>query len=255
MTRGTAHAQLVAGGGRLHETRVPDVETASADYAARFAGPVGRWMLETQASLVLDLVGVARPGSLAVLDVGGGHGQLAAPLVRAGHRVVVHGSRPASLRSLTGSAAPVARVSADLWRLPFADRRFDLVVGIRLLAHVEAWRELLAEMARVSRQLVLVDFPARSGLQALGPSLFGVKRRFEGNTRPYFGYAPGQIDEALRPAGFQLRAVRREFAVPMALHRLAGSRRLSGFAEDAARALGLTKRVGSPVLALAERSG
>ena len=54
----------------------PDVETASDDYAARFAGPVGAWMLQVQERAVLELI-APWPGA-SVLDVGGGHAQLAA---------------------------------------------------------------------------------------------------------------------------------------------------------------------------------
>ncbi len=127
------------------------------------------------------------------------------------------------------------------------------MAGIRLLAHVEAWRELLVEMARVSRGLVLIDFPARGALNRLAPALFGAKLRLEGNTRPYFDYKLPEIEEAFQAAGFRAAGIAREFALPMVLHRVARapalSRRLEGWAASA----GLTKRMGSPVLFLGER--
>lgn len=65
-----------------HDITMPDVETASEDFARRFTGPVGRFFLEVQAEAVLDLLG-ARPGE-----------RLCLPLLTAGHEVWVHGSRP-----------------------------------------------------------------------------------------------------------------------------------------------------------------
>ncbi len=68
-----------------------DVETSSDGYAARFAGPVGAWMLAQQTRLVLDALRRGRPNA-NVVDIGGGHGQLAGPLIEAGYSVTVLGS-------------------------------------------------------------------------------------------------------------------------------------------------------------------
>jgi SAM-dependent methyltransferase len=236
-----------------HDVRTPDVETASDAYAARFAGPVGAWMLDVQAQRALALVAAAAPGRLSVLEVGGGHGQLTDHWLAAGHRVVVHGSRAACHARLRTSGLAVAQVTADSWALPFAARSFDLVVAVRLLAHVEAWRELLAELCRVAGRLVLVDFPARSALQRLAPVLFGAKRRVEGNTRPYFAYAPAEVGEAFTASGFEMAGLARQFAWPMALHRLLGAPGLSRRMEALAARTGSTARSGSPILCLARR--
>ena len=67
-----------------------DVESSSATYARRFEGPVGQWFLDVQARTTLELLR-PRPG-MSVLDVGGGHAQLTAPLVEAGCDVTVYGS-------------------------------------------------------------------------------------------------------------------------------------------------------------------
>ena len=55
----------------------PDVETASEDYARRFAGEVGRYFLDVQAEIVLEML--ASWPQASVLEVGGGHAQLAGP--------------------------------------------------------------------------------------------------------------------------------------------------------------------------------
>ena len=59
-----------------------DIETSSADYASRFAGAAGRFFLETQTGMVLSCLDPIP--DKRVLDVGGGHCQLAAPLTAQG---------------------------------------------------------------------------------------------------------------------------------------------------------------------------
>ena len=63
-----------------------DVETSSEGYARRFAGPVGRYFLKVQEEITLRLL--APWPRARVLDVGGGHAQLAPPLVAQGHQAV-----------------------------------------------------------------------------------------------------------------------------------------------------------------------
>ena len=244
--------QAVGEGTLDHDFRTADIETSSEDYARRFRGSVGEWFLRVQARTVSDLLGDAGRESLSVLDVGGGHGQLTRPLLDAGHRVVVHGSRPVCHDRLSGLGTSIARITSDLWHLPFSDDAFDLVVGIRLLAHVDEWRLLLGEMTRVSRRFVLVDFPARGPHHALVTALFGAKRKLEGNTRPYFDYLPSEIEEVFESRGMRISGATRQFGWPMALHRGLRSARFSALLESVSRALGITDRFGSPVLMLAE---
>ena len=68
----------------------PDIETASDDYARRFSGEVGAYFLDVQARTTLSLL-EPWPGA-RVLDVGGGHGQVAIPLAENGFDVTVTGS-------------------------------------------------------------------------------------------------------------------------------------------------------------------
>ena len=105
-----------------------DVESSSDAYARRFSGAVGAWFLEVQARATLDLVG-GLPGRppLRVLDVGGGHGQLAGPLADAGHAVTVFGSAE-SCRGRVQALVDSGRVgfsTGDLLRLPFDQRHFN----------------------------------------------------------------------------------------------------------------------------------
>ena len=240
-----------------HDTTTPDVETATVDYAHRFNGPTGQFLLRRQASGVRRLLGSPPLHPLRVLDVGGGHAQLTALLLEGGSDVWVQGSDPSCAQRIELLAAASGRrlhfVASSLWTLPFPDAYFDIVVGIRLLAHVERWQELLGEMARVCRYRLMIDYPPLVGVNALESTLLPLKRRIEGNTRPYFSYMKGDLLRVLRCEGFQRFAVEKQFLVPMAVHRALRNPRLSDMLESTCRALGLTALLGGPVLLLAER--
>ncbi len=240
-----------------HDTHQPDVFTASEAYARRFAGPVGRWMLDVQAQVVRELL-IDEP-ELDVLELGGGHGQLTGHLLAWGHRVCVQGSDASCARRVAGLIAahqPRARfVASDLWSLPFADHSFDVCIAVRVLAHVERWGPLLAEMARVTRRQILVDFPPLRGLHVLAPWLAGLKGRLEPAARPYFSYRTQALVEQFRQLGFEHVRWKGQFFWPMVLHRALHSRRLSVMLEAAARRMELTDRFGGPVLLSACRGG
>ena len=202
---------------------VPDIETASDAYALRFSGPVGDYLLDVQAKTVQRLLSEAAIKGGRVLDVGGGHAQLTRLLLALGFEVWVQGSTPSCAERLVPlmheAEGRLHFVTSSLWSLPFADRAFDLVVGIRLLAHVDRWQALLAEMGRVCRQAVLVDFPPIVSANVLEPWLFALKRRLEGNTRRFRCYSMRQMAPVLRDLGFVDLLQHKQFLAPMVVHR------------------------------------
>jgi ubiquinone/menaquinone biosynthesis C-methylase UbiE len=191
-----------------------------------------------------------------VLDVGGGHAQLAPPLADAGFQVTVVGSDAScGTRLLSLIAAGRCRFDvADLLALPYPDQAFDAVLCYRMLAHSIDWRRLVRELCRVARQRVVVDYPARRSVNIASETLFKLKNSIErGTTRPFALYRRREVSRAFESAGFQVTAERPQFFFPMALYRLAGSARVAGAVEGAARAAGLTGLLGSPVIARADR--
>ena len=238
-----------------HDTETPDVETASEAYARRFSGPIGAYLLDVQRALVMRLLPAA--SGLRILEVGGGHGQLTRALLDAGHEVVVHGSAAscaARQRPLMAERPDRLRfVVSSLWSLPFADGAFDAVIGLRLLAHVERFEALLAEMARVSRRSVIFDFAPQISSNFFEPLLFPLKRRVEGDTRPFFCYRTAQLRSPLAVAGFSSFRIEKQFFLPMVVHRKMASRNLSETLERTAGALGLTALLGAPAVIVAER--
>jgi SAM-dependent methyltransferase len=234
----------------------PDVETASEEYARRFAGPVGDWLLAVQTRLVRELLRDL-PAGASVLDVGGAHAQLARPLAAAGFTVTVTGSDPRCeqlLRRRLG-ALPHRFVHAAPLPLPFPDRAFDAVVAVRLLAHVRPWEELLAELGRVARRVVVVDYVDRRSANLLAAPLLSWKRRLEPDTREFLSLGSRQLAAAARRCGLRAVAWRRELVLPLALHRAARQPGLSAALEAGLRGCGVTGFFGSPVLVRLEPAG
>jgi 2-polyprenyl-3-methyl-5-hydroxy-6-metoxy-1,4-benzoquinol methylase len=232
-----------------------DVVTSSDAYARRFGGGVGRFFLERQAEAVLELL---QPWPRAsVLDVGGGHGQVTGPLVDAGYAVSVLGSTPACearVREWTGSGR--ARFLADDLLAPaLPERSFDVVLSLRLLPHVRDVAALVATLARLAKLAVVVDYPTRRSVNAISGPLFGLKQGVEGDTRPFTVFADREIEAAFEAHGFRPAARRPQFLLPMALYRALGSAAAARACEGAARALGLTRAFGSPVVLRLERRG
>ena len=225
-----------------------DIETSSDDYAARFSGPVGTWMLGVQERAVRELLGP--PGGQTLLDVGGGHAQLAGPLAHAGWRVTVQGSDPICARRLGPllASGTVRFFVGDILALPFPDRSFDAVVSVRLLPHCERWPALVAELCRVARRAVIVDYPTSESINRIAPALFGAKKRIEKNTRTFTLFTHRQVEEAFSSRGFTPAGRRAQFFLPMVIHRALHCRPCSAALEAICRGAGLTRRWGSPVI-------
>jgi 2-polyprenyl-3-methyl-5-hydroxy-6-metoxy-1,4-benzoquinol methylase len=231
-----------------------DVETASEDYARRFAGTVGKWFLERQASAVRELLADLPPGG-RLLDVGGGHAQLVPVLIEAGFEVLVVGSaQSCAARLAPWLAGGRCRFEvANLIALPYEARSFDAVVSMRLLPHVTAWRELLREICRVASRRAVVDYPSSRSVNAFAEGLFAAKKRVEGNTRPFALFAPKDIRAAFLAEGFRIAASRPQFLWPMVLHRLLGRAAVCRAFEAPGRVTGLVRFFGSPVIVRADR--
>lgn len=231
-----------------------DIATSSEDYARRFAGDVGRWFLEIQTRLTLELL-EGLPRNATVLDVGGGHAQITPSLLNSGYKVTVVGSHvDCSTRLKPWTDGVNCRFEvADLRALPYEARSFDAVVCLRLLPHSSAWTRLIGQLCRIARDTVLVDYPSTRSVNILSRPLFVLKKGIEGNTRPFRLFSRRQIRDAFRDHGFQVTAERPQFLFPMALHRLSKRIGPPRAVEESVRALGLTRWFGSPVLARASR--
>ena len=230
-----------------------DIETATADYAARFSGPAGEYFLAKQASITLNLL--RHLPKATVLDVGGGHGQLAEPLVQRGYAVTVTGSDDSCRVRLDQRLAPGSFTyqTCDSLALPFADHSFDVVMAFRLLPHVSRWRQIIAEMCRVADKCVIVDYPDRRSTNILYELLFKMKKKMEGNTRPFTLFSRAEIAASVGENGFAQPQFMPEFLLPMVVHRKVGNKTLSAAVETCCRLTGLTQLFGSPIIIRSDR--
>lgn len=221
-----------------------DIETSSDGYASRFSGEVGEWFLDKQLQITKKFL-----ESGTILDVGGGHAQLANPLSKAGYNVTVVGSDEACKARLAPS---VQFIKGDLINLPFPDASFDTVLSFRFISHCNAWEQHLKELARVARKQVIIEYPVWVSLNALTPILFSLKKKIEKNTRTYRLFYHSEIQRTLRKAGFKESKREGQYVLPMALYRGIRNAALSDKIESALHAVGLGV-IGSPVIAVWEK--
>ena len=225
-----------------------DIETSSDEYASRFSGPAGAWMLGVQEQIVVEWM-KSRPGA-AILDVGGGHGQLAIPLSRLGHPVTVLGSDETCGRRIQRevNGRKITFMTGNVIDLPFPDRSFDIVICIRLLPHCARWPELIGQLCRVAKQAVIVDYPTTRSVNFFSSSMFGLKKKLEGNTRPFALFRHSEIEDAFSRHRFAAKRRQPQFFLPMVFHRTLNKPAFSSFLEGFFRITALTRTFGSPVL-------
>ena len=234
------------GGSRFSETA--DIETSSDEYARRFSGSIGEYFLHVQTKITLELL---KPyPNATVLDVGGGHAQLAGPLVEHGYQVIVTGSADVCRKKLDRFLPPNSfeYLTCDMLYLPFEDNYFDVVIAFRLLPHVDRWPKLISEMCRVSRNIVIFDYPDTRSFNCLYDMFFHAKKALEKNTRPYKLFGRRELIEVLSKHSFGKPVLKSQFFMPMVMHRLFRSGILSKSSEFVFRYTGLTHFFGSPII-------
>lgn len=231
-----------------------DIETASADYASRFSGVAGAYFLDKQTKVALSLL--SDYPKATVLDVGGGHGQLAAPLIQHGYDVTVTGSADCCKDRLAQCIPQVdfEYKTCDSLHLPFADKSYDVVLSFRLLSHVDRWPELIAELTRVAKYCVLFDYADRRSVNILYDHFFHMKKQMEGNTRHFNLFCRAELAKELVRNGFQKPIFRPQFLCPMVIHRKLNNRRISSAMESCFRMTGATQLLGSPIILRSDRA-
>lgn len=240
---------------RYHLSWDCDCHTSGAEYAERFSGKTGDFMLEKQNEVLREFLGGLR--GKRVLDAGGGHGQNAGAVLSAGGEYTALASSPGSDRMLRKKLAELSVEPSDaieyggLEKFPFPDRSFDIAVSFRIISHVPDWRLFLGELCRVSGERVIIDF-APAARPFLEKAVFLVKGRFETASRDFTTQSAAEIAAAARESGFYLKALERQFILPMFAHRLADGGAFFGL-ERAAVKLGLTRFFGGPAVALLKR--
>ncbi len=232
-----------------------DPATARTFDERRFGGPIGDLVAGGQATVLERFLGPVAGRS--ILDVGTGTGRAAFLMAAAGARVTGVDASEEMLAIARQRAAHLPHaiefVAGDAHALAFPDRAFDVAVSLRVLMHTPRWRMCVDELCRVSRDLVIVDYPSIHSTALLQSMSRHITHRLGATTEPYRVFFDGQLSRALARNGFRIRAVDRQFVLPIALHKAIGSRAFTVHAERALGAVGLRRLLGSPVTVVAER--
>lgn len=147
------------------------------------------------------------PRDVSVLDVGAGDGLLAARMMLARPDLRIEG-----VDVLVRPTTHIRVQPFDGVRLPFADRAVDVAMLVDVLHHAREQDALLAELARVARQGVLIKDHVLAGPLAWRTLAFmdWVGNARHGVALPYAYWTPERWQEGFARAGLRVRA-RREF--------------------------------------------
>jgi ubiquinone/menaquinone biosynthesis C-methylase UbiE len=236
-------------------THYAEPVTAKTFDQRRFSGPIGMLVAESQERVLLGFLGEVRDRD--VLDVGTGTGRAALAIARRGGRVVgidASAQMLAVARERAAAEGVTARFEpGDAHSLAFADRTFDAAVSLRVLMHTPDWRRCLGELCRVARSRVIFDYPALLSVAALQAVVRRAWALLGKKTEAYRVLSDRAIGRELQAQGFRVTALHRQFVLPIALHKLVGSRRFTEAAESLLARTGLLRLVGSPVTVVADR--
>jgi ubiquinone/menaquinone biosynthesis C-methylase UbiE len=232
-----------------------DARMAETFEAARFSGPIGRLLAETQEQVIANFLSPATGAT--ILDVGTGTGRAAIALARRGATVTGIDASAEMLavarRRALESGVPVTFLEGDAHGLSVPDRAFDAVVCLRVLMHTPDWRRSVGELCRVARHHVVLDYPARWSAAALQSVFRRIAHSLGARVEAYRVFGHRQISSTLRANGFRVVATHEQFVLPIAFHKLHGSAAAATGIERALAAAGLRRLLGSPVTLVAER--
>jgi ubiquinone/menaquinone biosynthesis C-methylase UbiE len=237
-------------------TLYADPAMAEAFDRARFGGPIGELLAETQAAILREFAGGTLEGQSA-LDVGTGTARAALLLAEVGAAVTAVDASPDMLRVARARAvsrgASIRFEVGDAHHLAHPGQSFDLAVSLRVLMHTPNWRQCIGELCRVARRRVIVDFPALGSVAAVQALARRIAETAGVRVEAYRVFSEGEIRRELAVHGFHITRTHRQFVLPIALHKRLGSRRTTERIEGALAAVGLLEAAGSPVTVLAER--
>ncbi len=204
--------------------------------------------MDKQAQITLELL--KEFPNASVLDVGGGHAQLAVPLVQNGFKVTVVGSDDVCRERLDKFLPKNSfrYETCNLLKLPFQDNSFDVVMAFRLITHEKNWKLQIKEMCRVAKKIVIIDYPDLRSFNIFYKYLFKTKKSFEKNTRTFRSFYRKELIDVFEKNNCGNPVFRPQFFLPMVVHRALKNVTISKMAESFFSIIGLTKLFGTPII-------
>ena len=228
--------------------QAPDLDSSTDEYAARFSGAAGAWLIGVQS----DLTGkhIALVGPNRILDVGGGHAQNVTLIEGLKIPLIVSGSsedcsmRVERYRNLTTTQFECS----PLHQLKFGNASFPHLISYRIVSHMSDWSGFIRELCRVSDDAVTIDFASRRSINLFSELAYSLKKGQEGDTRRYHVLSEKDVDDCFADVGYKKAYRTPQFFWPMAIHRKLNLPRVSKVLELLAKITGLTWLFGSPVI-------
>lgn len=225
--------------------------------ALRFGGPIGVHLQATQQAVMMSAL--APLAGRAVLDVGTGTGRAALAFAREGAAVTGIDASAEMLDVARRHAAEAGLTAAfevgDAHQIPFPDRSFDAAVSLRVIMHTPNWRQCVTELCRVSRQTVIVDFPALGSVASVEVAARRVQQALGSKVEAYRTLSESAVRATLTAAGFEVVGVHRQFVLPINFHKIFNSLGVTLAIERVLASVGLLRLFGSPVTFIARRRG
>ena len=228
----------LAAGEELMDLPAGDAELeASLDHLAG----LNRWLGGRRAVLKALVPLLPDSGTVALLDVGTGSGELPSTLVvwaaahRRRFRIVAADRHPQTIRiarDRTRLHRPITTTQCDVLRLPYADRSFDFAVLSLTLHHLpDADRPAaLRELARVAHRAVIVSELERSwpndlGAKALAATLWRGNRltRHDAPMSVRRAFTPRELRDVAAEAGLDRVKIERRYFYRLVLVAEVGS--------------------------------
>lgn len=238
----------------VNDFESPDIHSSSDEYATRFSGEFGEFALKVQGDAVLKILN-NYTDIKTVLDVGGGHGQITPYLINKNYDVTIYGSSDCCKKRVESyiNNYGVKFSVGSLLNLPFNDKAFDVVICFRQVCHLDNWQALISELSRVSKHLVIIDYPTYKSFNIFNRLLFSFKKKVEKNTRPFTIFFDNEIKNEFLKNDFTINMKIPEYFLPLVFYRIIKKKVLCNFCEKIFGILGLRTFFGSPVIVEAKR--
>jgi ubiquinone/menaquinone biosynthesis C-methylase UbiE len=220
----------------------------------KYGGTFGRYLHDLEVETFQSLM----DGSYGrILDVGAGTGKLSIPLGTQSRKIFSVDPSFEMLRVARRKAeledVPLRPVIGDALHLCFRDEALDCAVSSRVLMHLPDCKQGLAEVCRVAKHMVIVDFPSVASFGGVESVFRRCRRLFKANTASYKVFRVGKIVRELERNNFRVVEVQKQFCLPLAFHRWLDRVQVSKRIEELCRMLGLMRILGSPVVVKAVR--
>lgn len=221
----------------------------------KYGGKFGEYLKTQEAEVFISMID---PDCQSILDIGSGTGKLSLLMNNDSYTIVSLDSSYEML-NIVKSFINVADfkylpVVCNAESICFTDRSFDCVVASRLFMHLSDWKAGLAEICRVSKKIIIFDFPSALSSSLIDSIFKRAKKLFITDTICYKTFLISKMLKELKNNDFSLVEIKKEYFFPMLIHRILNKPEFSQKIEYFFKKTGLTNIFGSTIIIKAARN-